>query len=55
MNIHSGLFYVETNNRRQAATYSTKTAFDKKEVEKLRIRATMFVNKIKDILAEKGY
>ena len=44
------LFYIETKNKREDATYSTKTLFDKKEVEKLRILATMFVNKIKDIL-----
>ena len=47
------LFYVETKNKREDATYSTKTLFDKKEVERLRIQATMFVNKIKDILKEK--
>jgi len=47
------LFYVETKNKREDATYSTKTRFDKKEVERLRIQATMFVNKIKDILKEK--
>lgn len=46
------LFYVETKNKREDATYSTKTLFDKKEVERLRIQATMFVNKIKDILSE---
>ncbi len=44
------LFYVETKNRREDATYSTKTLFDKKEVERLRIQATLFANKIKDIL-----
>jgi len=47
------LFYVEIKNKREDATYSTKTLFDKKEVERLRIQATMFVNKIKDILKEK--
>ena len=47
------LFYVETKNKREDATYSTKTLLDKKEVERLRIQATMFVNKIKDILKEK--
>ncbi len=47
------LFYVETKNKREDATYSTKTLFDKKEVERLRIQASMFVNKIKDILKEK--
>ena len=46
------LFYVETKNKREDATYSTKTLFDKKEIERLRIQATMFVNKIKDILRE---
>ncbi len=49
------LFYVETKNKREAATYSTKTAFDKRDVEKLRMQATMFVNKIKDILVEQGF
>jgi len=44
------LFYVETKNKREDATYSTKTLFNKEEVEKLRIQTTMFVNKIKDIL-----
>lgn len=44
------LFYVETKNKREDATYSTKLLFDKKEVERSRIQATMFVNKIKDIL-----
>ena len=49
------LFYVETKNKREAAAYSTKTVFEKKDVEKLRIQTTMFVNKIKDILADKEY
>ena len=44
------LFYVETKNKREDATYSTKTRFDKKEVERLRIQAAMFVNKINDII-----
>lgn len=44
------LFYVETKNKREDATYSTKTLFDKKEVEKLKIQAILFVNKIKDII-----
>ena len=46
------LFYVETKNKREDASYSTKTVFDKKEVELLRIQAVMFVNKIKDILTK---
>lgn len=44
------LFYVNTKTKRENATYSTKTLFDKKEIERLRIQAILFVNKIKEIL-----
>ena len=44
------LFYVQTKNKREDATYSTKTLFDKKEVERLRLQAAMFVNKLKEII-----
>mgnify|MGYP001600285459 CR=1 FL=1 len=44
------LFYVESKNKREDATYSTKIKFDKAEVEQLRIKATLFVSKIKTIL-----
>jgi len=44
------LFYVESKNKREDATYSTKTKFDKPEVEQLRIKAALFVSKIKSIL-----
>ena len=44
------LFYVESKNKREDATYSTKTLFDKKEAEQLRIKAVLFVNKIKFML-----
>lgn len=44
------LFYVESKNKREDATYSTQTLFEKKEVEQLRIKATLFVNKIKSII-----
>jgi uncharacterized protein (UPF0332 family) len=44
------LFYVESKNKREDATYSTKTLFDKKEVEQLRIKAILFVNKLKGII-----
>ena len=47
------LFYVEAKNKREDASYSTKTLFDKKEFERLRIQSTMFVNKIKNILNDK--
>jgi uncharacterized protein (UPF0332 family) len=45
------LFYVESKNKREDATYSTKTAFDKKEARKLRIKSAMFVNKITKIIS----
>ncbi len=47
------LFYVESKNKRENATYSTKYEFDKKTVNDLRLKAISFVNKVKDILKEK--
>ena len=44
------LFYVESKNKRENATYSTKRTFDEKEVEQLRIKAVLFVNKVEQIL-----
>jgi len=44
------LFYVESKNKREDATYSTKSKFDKNEVEKLRIKAILLVAKFKSIL-----
>tara|TARA_Y100000310_G_C20545280_1_gene745289 strand:+ start:584 stop:1096 length:513 start_codon:yes stop_codon:yes gene_type:complete len=44
------LFYVETKNKREDATYSTKTLFDKKDVGRIRMQVTMFLNKIKEII-----
>ena len=44
------LFYVESKDKRERATYSTRTLYDKKEVENLRIKAVLFVNKLKDII-----
>jgi uncharacterized protein (UPF0332 family) len=49
------LLYVETKNKRETASYTTNTSFDKKDVEKLRIQAVLFVHKIKEILAQKGF
>lgn len=46
------LFYVESKNKREDATYSTKTKFEKKEVEQLRIKAVMFVSKARSIIQE---
>ena len=47
---HDLLFYLESKNKREDATYSTRFGFDKTEVEQLRIKAAMFVSKIKSIL-----
>lgn len=47
------LFYVESKNKRENASYTTKTKFTKEEVEKLRIKAALFVSKIKDYFRQK--
>lgn len=44
------LFYVESKNKREDAAYSSKVKFEKKEVEQLRIKAALFVSKVKSIL-----
>jgi len=44
------LFYVESKNKREDATYSTKMKFDKSEAEQLRVKAALFVSKIKMML-----
>lgn len=44
------LFYVESKNKREDATYSTKRTFDQKGIEQLRIKAVLFVNKVEQIL-----
>ncbi len=44
------LFYVEAKNKREEATYSTRTRFDKEEHGRLRVRAALFVNRLRDII-----
>ena len=44
------LFYVESKNKREDATYSSKIKFTKEEVESLRIKAVLFVSKIKEMV-----
>lgn len=44
------LFYIESKEKRENASYTTKTSFDKKEVEQLRMKAVLFVSKIKGII-----
>ena len=52
LDYHDIMFYVESKNKREDATYSTRLLFDKKEVEDARLKAVLFVNKIKGILLE---
>ncbi|MFA6089119.1 MAG: HEPN domain-containing protein [Candidatus Woesearchaeota archaeon] len=47
------LFYVESKNKREDATYSTKIKFSEQEVLQLRIKSNLFIAKIKSILHEK--
>ena len=44
------LFYAESKNKREDATYSTKIRFSKQDVEQLRIKSSLFIAKIKTIL-----
>jgi len=46
------LFYVDSKNKREQASYSTGYKYDKKEVEELRIKTIRFVDKVKNILEE---
>ena len=44
------VFYVQSKNKREEATYSSKYVFDKQLVEELRVKAVLFVDKAKEIL-----
>ncbi len=44
------LFYVQSKNKREEATYSSNYKFDKTTVNGLRLKAMLFIGKIKDIL-----
>lgn len=43
-------FYVESKNKREDATYSSKRFYEKSVVENLRIKAVLFVNKVKGMI-----
>lgn len=49
IDFHDLLFYVEAKNKREDAAYSTKTKFEIKEAEQLRLKAIMLVAKFKQI------
>lgn len=44
------VFYVQSKNKREEATYSSKFVFDRQLVEELRVKALLFVDKAKEIL-----
>lgn len=44
------IFYVESKNKREDATYSSKRKYDKAAAEILRIKTTLFVDKVKEII-----
>lgn len=44
------VFYVESKQKREDATYSTSLNFDKTTVDKLRIRSSLFIDKAKKII-----
>ena len=44
------LFYVQSKNKREEATYSTKLLFNKQEAQDLRFKAIMFVNRVEEII-----
>lgn len=44
------LFYVQSKNKREEASYSTRKIFDKNTVEDLRIKAILFIDKAKEII-----
>lgn len=44
------LFYMQSKNKREDATYLSKYKFDKKIVEELRLKAMLFLDKVKGLL-----
>ena len=40
------LFYVESKNKREDATYSTRIRYEPREVEQLKLKAKLLVNKV---------
>ncbi len=44
------LFYVESKQKREEASYSTKIKFDIQEVNNLKLKTTFFINKVQKII-----
>ncbi len=50
LNKEDFLFYVESKNKRENASYSTKTRFDKADTSKMIINTRLLLHKAKEIL-----
>ena len=44
------LFYVESKQKREEASYSTKIKFNIQEVNNLKLKTTLFINKVEKII-----
>lgn len=44
------LFYVESKNKRENASYSTNIMYDQKELSDLRLKTISFVSRVKEIM-----
>lgn len=44
------LFYVQSKQKREDASYSTQMKFDKTTVHELRLKSALFIDKVKEIL-----
>ncbi|MBW6461490.1 MAG: HEPN domain-containing protein [DPANN group archaeon] len=53
LNYKDILFYVDSKNKRELASYSANILFDNDEIEQLRINTVMFVSKVKEIINSK--
>ncbi len=44
------LFYVESKQKREEASYSTRIKFNMQEVNNLKMKTTLFINKVEKII-----
>jgi len=54
LDYHEIVFYVQSKEKREDASYSTKIKFDRSSVSELRIKAALFVDKAKQIAGKDG-
>ncbi|MBU2639068.1 MAG: DNA-binding protein [Nanoarchaeota archaeon] len=46
------LFYAQSKNEREKASYSTRIIFDNANIEEIKLKTVLFVNKAKEILKD---